>query len=281
MRDMQDLSGKVALVTGAGGERGIGRAISVRLAQQGADVIVNDIEEVPYADPSSSWGGIREVVHEIEAMGRQAEGILADVSNAAQVDSMVHQVLDRFGHIDILVNNAASRPGPDRVPVVDLEEEAWDTLQRVNLKGTFLCSKAVAREMISRGQGGKIIIISSTAGKQGLARYAAYCTSKFGLIGFTQSLAPELGPFRINVNAICPGLTDTERVVCIASGLAAEGESPEDLRVRMLQQYASAAPLGRVAVNTDIADVAAFLASPKSDYLTGLSIPVAGGRQMN
>jgi len=279
--DMYDLSGKIALVTGAGSERGIGRAIAVRLARQGADVIVNDVEEVPYADISSRWGGIREVVREIEAMGRQAEGILADVSEATQVDNMVQKALDRFGHIDILVNNAASRPGPDRVLVVDLEEEDWDTVQRVNLKGTFLCSRVVAREMIRRGQGGKIIIISSTAGMRGVARYAAYCTSKFGLIGFTQSLALELAPHRINVNAVCPGLTDTQRVAYIAAGLAGEGESAEEIRVQMLEQYASRAPLGRVAMSTDIADVAAFLASSQSDYLTGLSIPVAGGYLMH
>ncbi len=277
---MYDLSGKVALVTGAGSERGIGRAIAVRLAQQGADIIVNDIEKVPYAGPSSSWGGVGEVVREIQALGRQAEGILADVSDASQVNGMVQQAMDRFGHIDILVNNAASRPGPDRVLVVDLEEEAWDAVQRINLKGTFLCSKAVAREMVRRGQGGKIIIMSSTAGRRGVARYAAYCTSKFGLIGFTQSLALELAPHRINVNAICPGLTDTERVACIASGLAADGESVEEIHAEMLQEYASAAPLGRPAVSKDIADVAAFLASPQSDYLTGLSIPVAGGYLM-
>ena len=111
---MYDLSGKVALVTGAGGERGIGRAIAIRLAQEGADVIVNDIEAVPYPDLSSSWRGIPQVVEEIEALGRRAEGILADVADAAQVDDMVSQILDRFGHIDILVNNAGSRPGPDQ-----------------------------------------------------------------------------------------------------------------------------------------------------------------------
>jgi NAD(P)-dependent dehydrogenase (short-subunit alcohol dehydrogenase family) len=278
---MHDLSGKVALVTGAGGERGIGRAIAVRLAQQGADVVVNDIEAIPYPDPSSSWGGIPEVVQEIEAQGRQVEGILADVSDAAQVENMIRGALDRFGHIDILVNNAGSRPGPDRVPLVDLTEEAWDTVQRVNLKGTFLCSRAVTREMIRQGRGGKIIVISSVAGKRGVARYAAYCTSKFGLVGFTQALALELAPHRINVNAICPGLTDTERVACIASGLAAEGESVEEVRAQMLKQAAATVPLGRVAQATDIADVAAFLASPQSDYVTGLAVNVAGGSQMS
>jgi len=189
----------------------------------------------------------------------------------------VRQALERFGHIDILVNNAASRPGPDRVPVVDLEETAWDAVQRVNLKGTFLCSKAVGREMIRRGQGGRIIIISSVAGKRGAVRFAAYCTSKFGLIGFTQSLALELAPYRINVNAVCPGLVDTERVAYIAAAVAPESVPSEEYRAQMLQRRASEIPLGRVAMSEDIARTVAFLASPESDYLTGLSVSVTGG----
>ena len=152
---MYNLEGKVALVTGAGGQRGMGRAIATRLAQEGADVIVNDIAPNPYADRSDDWGGIAQVAQEIEALGRQAMPVTADVSDAPQVREMVQQGLSRFGHIDILVNNAGSRPGKDRVPVVELEEAAFDEVQRVNVKGTFLCSQAVAREMIQRGQGGK------------------------------------------------------------------------------------------------------------------------------
>jgi NAD(P)-dependent dehydrogenase (short-subunit alcohol dehydrogenase family) len=134
--------------------------------------------------------------------------------------------------------------------------------------------------MIKQGEGGRMIIISSTAGKRGVARYAAYCTSKFGLVGFTQALALELAPHRINVNAICPGLTDTERVTFMAAALAPEGVSKEDYHAQMLRAAASSAPLGRVATPADIAQVAAFLASPASDYVTGLSIPVSGGSVM-
>ena len=166
---MYNLEGKVALVTGAGGQRGMGRAIATRLAQEGADVVVNDIAANPYSDRASDsgseWGGIAQVVEEIEATGRQAISVMADVSDSTQVQQMVRRALAHFGHIDILVNNAGSRPGPDRVPVVDLEESAFDEVQRINVKGTFLCSQAVAREMVRRGQGGKIIIISSVAGK--------------------------------------------------------------------------------------------------------------------
>ena len=277
---MYDLEGKVALVTGAGGQRGMGRAIATRLAQEGADLIVNDVTLNPYAERAADWGGVAQVVEEIEALGRQAMAVAADVSDGAQVNSMVQQGLSRFGHIDILVNNAGSRPGPDRVPVVDLPEEAFDEVQRVNVKGTFLCSQAVAREMIQRGQGGKIIVISSVAGKRGVARYAAYCASKFALIGFTQALALELAAHKINVNAICPGLVDTERTEYIAAALAPEGESALEYHAQMLQEGNMRVPLGRVAQADDIARVAAFLASNQSDYLTGLSISVAGGSNM-
>ena len=277
---MYDLEGKVALVTGAGGQRGMGRAIATRLAQEGANVIVNDIAPNPYADRPSDWGGIAQVVQEIEALGRQAIPVIADVSNASQVQAMVEQGLSRFGHIDILVNNAGSRPGPDRVPVVELEEAAFDEVQRVNVKGTFLCSQAVARHMVGRGHGGKIIIISSVAGKRGVARYAAYCASKFALVGFTQALALELAAHNINVNAICPGLVDTERPEYIAAALAPEGVSAKEQHAMMIRDADQRVPLGRVAQADDIARTAAYLASDQSDYMTGLSISVAGGSNM-
>ncbi len=278
---MYDINGKVALVTGAGGERGIGRAIAIRLAEEGADVVVNDVAQNPYADRQSGWGGVPDVVREIESLGRQAIGITTDVTDSNQVADMVRRAMDRFGHINILVNNAGSRPGRDRVPVVDLEEDDWDLVQRVNVKGTFLCSRAVAREMIGQELGGKIIVISSSAGKRGRARFAAYCASKFALIGFTQSLALELAPHRINVNAICPGWVDTERQDYISAALASEGESAEEFRAQRVRESALATPLGRVADASDIARMAAFLASAESDYLTGLSVSVSGGTVMD
>jgi len=275
---MYNLSGKVALVTGAGGKRGIGRAIATRLAKEGADVIVNDI----VANPANmaGWDGLPEVVREIEVLGRQSMSIIADVSDANQVHNMIRQVLERFGHIDILVNNAAAPAGRDRVPVVDLEEDAWDLVQNVNVKGTFLCCKTVARAMIDRGEGGKIINISSTSGKRGVARYAAYCASKFAVIGFTQSLALELAPHRINVNAICPGLVETERVGQMAAVLKTEGMSTEEYQEKMIERATLTTPLGRVGQASDVAKVAASLASSESDYLTGLSISVSGGSLM-
>ena len=282
---MYDLNGKVAIVTGAGGRHGIGRAIALRLAQEGADVVVTDIQRSTDAmrpeDRQAGWRGLDSVVGEIEALGRQALGLFSDVSDPAQVSVMVAQTVERFGHIDILVNNAGSQPGRDRVLLVDLEEDAFDEVMRVNVKGTYLCTRAVATHMVGRGGGGKIIIISSGAGKRGRARFAAYCSSKFALIGFTQSIAQELAEHRINVNAICPGLVDTERTDFIAAALAPEGQSAEEHRVLMIRERSQTVPLGRVAQGDDIARTAAFLASGESDYLTGLSISVAGGSEMN
>jgi NAD(P)-dependent dehydrogenase (short-subunit alcohol dehydrogenase family) len=272
---MYNLDGKVALVTGAGGQHGIGRAIALRLAQEGADVVINDV--VAQRLDSSAWAGLPDLAREIEALGRQSLSFVADVSKAPQVEEMVQQALQKFGKIDILVNNAGALAGRDRVPVVDLEEVAWDHIQNVNVKGTFLCCRAVARAMIERQQGGKIINISSVSGKRGVARFAAYCASKFAIRGFTESLALELAPYRINVNAICPGLIETERVADMAAALAPPGVSAEEQRQLMIERAAATNPLGRVGQARDVAQMAAFLASAESDYLTGLSITVAGG----
>jgi len=277
---MYNLEGKVALVTGAGGKQGVGRAIAMRLAQEGADVVVNDLEAPSENVRPSGWRGVPDVVQGIEALGRRALGVLADVSDATQVERMVSEALERFGQIDILVNNAASRPGSDRVPVVELEEDAWDLVQRVNVKGTFLCSRAVARQMICRGKGGKILIISSTKGKRGEACFAAYSASKFAVIGFGQSLALELAQHRIQVNVICPGIVETERISDMAAAMVRNGESEEECRAQMLRERAAEIPLGRIADGADIARVAAFLASSESDYLTGLAISVTGGTQL-
>ena len=282
---MYNLNGKVALVTGAGGEHGIGRAIANRLAEEGADIIINDIVSNPYAHPTD-WEGAPSVVREIEAMGTQAITALADVSDAEQVDDMVRQGLERFGHIDILVNSVGSRPGRDRVPVVELEEEAWDKEFNVNTKGNFLCCRAIARHMIDRGGGGKIINIASTSGRHARARFAAYCASKAALLIFTQCLACELGPYQINVNAISPAAVDSERTGYITAAMSSEPVSPEtwwtsEKREQFIKARAAMTPLGRVAEGSDIAKTAAFLASSESDYLTGLAISVTGGSELD
>jgi len=274
---MYDFSGKVALVTGAGGERGFGRAIANRLAVDGADVAVNDVTTTPYG---GGWNGIDAVVEEIKAKGRRSMPVIADVSDGDAVQAMVDDVVAQFGKIDIFVANAGSRPGPDRVPVVELTEDAFDEVLRVNVRGTFLTCQAVARHMIERGGDGKIVIISSTAGKRGLPRYAAYTASKFALVGFTQSFAHEMGQYKVNVNAICPGLAETERVVHIAGALRSEGQTAEDQLADMVRERSLANPLGRITETGDIANTAAFLSSSEADFLTGLAISVSGGDVM-
>ena len=277
---MYDLKDKVAIVTGAGAELGIGRAIATRLAEEGADVVVSDIVEHPFPELSPHWGGLPAVVSEIEAHGQRGLNLLTDVTDANSVQHMVDQTLSAFGRIDILVNNAGSSPGRDRVPIVDLEEVVWDRIQEINAKGTFLCCRAVARVMIDQGQRGKIINMSSVSGKTGHNRFGAYCASKFAVIGLTQVLARELGEHRINVNAICPGHVETNRMDHMASALVADDQSEEAFTEEWNKNVLANTPLKQIAKGEDIAKMAAFLASSESDYLTGLAISVTGGAFM-
>jgi meso-butanediol dehydrogenase / (S,S)-butanediol dehydrogenase / diacetyl reductase len=275
-----DLGGKVALVTGAGGERGFGRAIARRLAAEGARVAVSDLVANPHGAGDNDWQGLASVVREIVDGGGEAMAVTGDVSDSAAVAQMVREVVERFGQVDILVANAGAPEGPDHVPVVDLDEEVFDQVLRINLKGTFLCCREVARHLVERGEGGKIIVMSSLAGKRGMPRYAAYSSSKFALIGLTQSLAHEMGPYGVNVNAICPGFAITERALDVAGSLRAPETSLESHLDAMIAQREAASPLGRVTTAQDVAGVAAFLASSESDYLTGLALPVSGGEVM-
>ena len=276
---MYDLNGKVALITGAGGERGIGRAIAMRLAKEGADLAVNDITAKP--KKSATWDGLHSLVKDIRGLGRNAKAFEADISNSHQVDQLIKDTIQEFGHIDILVNNAGSAAGPDRVPIIELDEETWDKVQSINIKGTFLCCRAFAKELVKQGNGGKIINMSSTQGLKGLARFGAYSASKFAVRGLTQVLANELGEYGIQVNAICPGMVITERYYDIAEAFAPEGVKTEEHLDEIEYKQISETPLGRVATTDDVAKIAAFLASSESDFHTGMSILVDGGKNMN
>lgn len=147
---MGNLNGKIALVTGAAGEYGLGRAIAVRLAKDGADVVVNDVVEKPYSSEDSEWVGLQDVVKEIKSIGRRSCGVVVNITNPDKVSDMVKKVIREFGQIDILVNNAGSKPDKDRVLTVDLDDKEWDRVLKVNAKGTFLCSQAVARHFIEK-----------------------------------------------------------------------------------------------------------------------------------
>ena len=243
------LKGKTAIITGSG--RGIGRAIALAMAAQGANIVVNDVN-MESAD---------EVVAEIEAMGRQAIAVKADVTAEEQVLAMVEACINRFGKLDILVNNAGII---QTVPVTEIDGKDWDRVMEVNLKGVFLCCKAALAPMKAQ-HGGKIINIASVAGKRGggLLGNSCYSASKGGVIAFTKSLARESGPFGINVNAITPAFTDTEMTRSIAP-------DKKEFIIKML-------PLGRVGQPSDIAGAVCFLASSMSDYMTGEIMDVDGG----
>jgi len=281
---MHNLNGKVALVTGAAGIRGMGRAIAVRLAREGADVVVVDHTEAPQRFTAearqASWKGLDSVVEEIQATGRQGLAVNADISSSSDVENLVNLTLLKFGKIDILVNNAAI-PGPVKTPAVDLDEEAWKRVLNINLTGPFLLSRAVARTMIRRGEGGKIIMMASTAGKIGIAGMAAYSASKAGIISLTQSLALELGQYKINVNTICPGGVPTDMNYTVIEKLAKEkGVSIEQARQLHIDSFGATIPMGRSGKVEDIAGTVAFLASSDSDYITGQALNVCGGALM-
>lgn len=280
---MGRLEGKVAMVTGAGGEHGLGRAIARRFADEGADLVLTDVIQtglrVSSSTPPGGWRGLDAVAEEIGKLGRRTLAAIADVRLAEQMDAVVARALETFGRIDVLVNNAGAPGSLDRTLVVELSDEAWDTVIETNLKGTFVTSRAVARAMLARGVRGRIINMSSQWGKKGGPRRAAYCASKFGIIGFTQSLAQELAPAGITVNAICPSAADTERLDHM--GLRADGTFDPKQREERIRQTAATTPLGRIARPSDVAEVATFLAGDAAEYITGQSINVTGGGVMH
>jgi len=277
------LLGKVAFVTGAAAKRGMGRAIAVRLAKEGADVVVTD----KFAAPKSAWAGdedwkgLEDVVKEIETVGRKSLAVVAGVEDSKEVESAVKKTIDRFGQIDILVNCAGIR-GPVGVNIVDGDEKDWRLLFDVNAVGAMIVSKAVAREMIRRNEGGKIVHIASAAGKLPCPGSAAYAASKWAVIGIVQALAMELAPYKINVNAINPGFFATNLRDSEAIRQSREkGISVEQFREEEYKMLANMVPLKRMGRLEDIADVTYFLVSEQSQYLTGVNINVTGGTLMH
>jgi NAD(P)-dependent dehydrogenase (short-subunit alcohol dehydrogenase family) len=275
---MYDLKGKVAIVTGAGRKLGIGRGIALRLAREGADVAVADIcrefEEFP-GYGVGMWEGLKETADEINALGVRGLAVKVDVTDAAQVEAMVRQTVDALGRLDILVNNAGGAPGP--APIIAMEEAAWNKTMAINATGTFLCSKAAARQMMAQRQGGKIINISSIAGKKGEPFLAAYCAAKSAIIGLTRAMALEVAAVNIQVNAVCPGQVDTD-LQRWGWQLAASmrGTSYEDIINRTVAEI----PAGRLETPEDVANVVLFLASSQSDYMTGQALNIDGGEVM-
>jgi NAD(P)-dependent dehydrogenase (short-subunit alcohol dehydrogenase family) len=276
------LDGKVALVTGAASRRGMGHAIALRLAQEGANVVVMDKYKAPRSlwPGDEEWKGLDEVVGEIEALGKEALAVLADVADTQEVNEAVKNALNKFGKIDILVHGAGIR-GPVGVPVVDSNEEDWRQLFNINTIGAFILSKAVAKDMIRRNEGGKIVHIASAAGRIGAPGSAAYAASKWAVIGLVKSLALELAPYKINVNAINPGFFSTNlRDQDALEKSKKSGVTIEEYKKKEHEMLITMVPLGRMGTMEDITKLILFLISEQSEYLTGQDINITGGHLM-
>lgn len=263
------LEGKVAVVTGAGRMRSIGRPIAVELARAGCDVVLTGtgrpLDQYPDDEKEAGWRDIDAVADEIRALGRRALPVVSDVSDAAAVDALAQRVVDELGRVDIVVNNAGAARGPDRVPVIDLDLDAWHRVIDVNLHGTFYMSRTFGRRLVEQGDGGSIVNISSIAGKMLAARTAAYSASKAAIHALTCAMAQELGPDGIRVNAVCPGIIDTFRMDDVG-----RGEAWESMIERMV-------PLRRAGSGDDIAWMVAFLCSEQGSWITGQLYTVDGG----
>jgi 3-oxoacyl-[acyl-carrier protein] reductase len=244
------LEGKLALITG--GARGIGREIAMLFANEGADIAICDVnlEEA------------QKTAKEIENLGRQSIAFKADVTDSGQIQDMADKILDKFNKIDILINNAGITK--DNL-LLRMSEEDWDKVIAVNLKGTFVCTKIISRVMLKQ-RSGKIVNLASIIGIMGNAGQANYAASKAGIIGLTKSAAKELASRNICVNAIAPGFIKTDMTAKLS----------EEVQKKML----SAIPLARLGEAKDVADLALFLSSESSSYITGQVIQVDGGMVM-
>ncbi|MGQ9458994.1 MAG: SDR family NAD(P)-dependent oxidoreductase [Anaerolineae bacterium] len=275
---MHDLEGKVALVTGAGRRGGIGAAIARRLAREGVHVALGDLCAPPTDlahGGNPDWEELQAVAAEVEALGVHALPLQVDVADAASVQRMVEAVEETFfGRLDILVNNAGVVIEP--APVMLMDERAWRRTLEVNSTGTFLCCKHALPLMVAGERGGAIVNISSLAAERPRPYMAAYAASKAAIVALTRSLAQEVAPHGIRVNAVLPGDVDTGMK---RWGMELEaritGRSYEEVVGDLVKRI----PLGRLATPEDVADVVAFLASDGARFITGQAWHVTGGRE--
>ena len=259
-----DFEGKIALVTGAG--RGIGKSAAIKFANGGADIVVADID----SEPS------RQTAEEISDLGVRAISVSLDIGDPKHIDNMLEEVVSELGSVDILFNNAGLTR---HISFFDIEETHWDEINRVNAKGAFFCMQKVGKQMVNQGRGGRIINTASIAGKgYRRASNAAYAASKGAVIAMTHSAASVLAEYDINVNAICPGIVQTDMLSHILSLRSAEvGISSEEVKKLMTEEI----PLGRPNDAEDVASMAVFLAGPGSRNITGQAFNVDGGMIMH
>jgi NAD(P)-dependent dehydrogenase (short-subunit alcohol dehydrogenase family) len=267
--ELTGLSGKVAVVTGAGRMRSIGRPIAVELARAGCDIVLTGTgrspDRYPDDEKAAGWRDIDSVADEVRALGRKAIPVVSDVADEASVKALLDMTLRELGRVDFVVNNAGAARGVDRVPVLDMPIDAWDTVVRVNLRGTFLMSKFFGRQLVDAKDGGAIVNISSIAGKILPPNTSAYAASKAGIQALTASMAQEVGQFGVRVNAICPGLVGTYRMDDIAGTDAYQ----QMLKTRI--------PMQRDGRGEEIAFATAYLCSDQGSWITGQSINIDGG----
>jgi len=276
---MSSLKGKVAMVTGAASKRGMGHAIALRMAKEGADVVVAD----KFANPKSmfpgdeNWGGLDEIVKEVEALGKKALALTMDINDSKSIDDGMAKTLKKFGKVDILVHAAAIR-GPVGVNVIELSEKDIRSIIDIDLVGAFLICKAAAKDMVAKGKGGKIVIFCSQAGTHGVPGSAAYSAAKYGTIGLTKSLALELAKYQINVNGINPGMIVTNlRDESFTKMAQTEGITWEEARKKDHAMLGTKIPWGRLGTPEEAADLTYFLVSDLSTYVTGEVIALGGG----
>jgi 3-oxoacyl-[acyl-carrier protein] reductase/meso-butanediol dehydrogenase/(S,S)-butanediol dehydrogenase/diacetyl reductase len=278
---MTGLDGKVAIVTGAARQRGIGRGIAQRLAADGAAVVAvgspRPPEDYPEHEREAGWRGSSSVATEIEAVGGRALGIDADLTRSSDVERVVGATLEALGRVDIIVNNAGLGICGEH-NLWEIDDDEWYRVIDVNLNAVYLLTSRALRPMIERGEGGRIINISSTAGRMGVPQYGAYCATKFGIIGLTQMLAIEAAPHRITVNCVAPGSVDTDMMDGTFGRMAARFNTQAGA---MKQAVVRGLLLGRQGSPDDIAGAVAFFASDDAAWITGQTLNVNGGTPMD
>lgn len=273
-----NLAGKVAVVTGAARRRSIGRATALRLAADGADIACLDVARPPDHAPGYGTGDrdqLAEAVDEVRATGRRALGVVVDVRDADALQAAVDEVVATLGRVDICCAMAGGTGfGNGIAPLLRLEEQAWDWVVDVNLKGTWLTNAACARAMIAGGRGGRIVNVASSValpGTNGTSGMAAYAAAKSGVIVLTQHLAVELGAHGILVNAVSPGMIDTQASEPVRERLAARGT---------LDRWIDGLPLGRIGQAEEVAAAVAWLCGDGASYVTGDTLNLSGGQVM-
>lgn len=275
---MADLKGKVAFVTGAGRQNGIGAAIAQQLAQAGADVVVSDICAAPTDLPhggNAAWEELTAVANQLNDYGVKSLAVKVDVTMKEDLETAVSQIKDQFGRLDILVNNAGVIIGP--APIQHMAEEAWRKTFEVNATGVFLSCQAAIPLILASENGGRIINISSIAAVRPRPFMSAYAGSKAAVIALTQSLAQEVGEYGITVNAVLPGDVDTSMKQW---GMMLEsvvlGKEKDDVVSNLTDRI----PLGRLGVPEDVARLVVFLASDDATFITGQAYNLTGGREL-